>query len=222
MLAHSVNICGIGDSHDVPPWEMDTIVDNTNSSPSKDPMTEKNPPLAKSTDVGGTVSSVEGDTINENPISVHIQQLTERTLDFLSTASNETLAACVIGLGATTYFVLGRVGLVLIGVVGGFVLHATWEHSGHDLKDENSKAAELKRRKQVGLDVVNRVLEWRSAAGADAGDGSWDPISKGNEGSAITLDFSEFQRSTAAALTGLTDAVVRDYVKYGLSMPHII
>ena len=60
------------------------------------------------------------------------QDLTSYALNFLSNASNETLGACFVGLGATTYLVLGRIGLVLIGVVGGVVLHATWDGDATD------------------------------------------------------------------------------------------
>lgn len=50
--------------------------------------------------------------------TVNFQELISYILRFLSDATNETLAACFIGLGASTYIVFGRLGLVLIGVVG--------------------------------------------------------------------------------------------------------
>ena len=46
----------------------------------------------------------------------------ERALEFLSNASNETLGACIVGLAAVTWLVLERVGLVLIGERVGLVL----------------------------------------------------------------------------------------------------
>src|SRR5277367_4066951 len=58
-------------------------------------------------------------------VSEKLRDLTNATLNFLSTASNETLGAFVVGLAASTYLVLGRLGLVLIGAVGGVILHAT-------------------------------------------------------------------------------------------------
>ncbi len=50
-----------------------------------------------------------------SPSSATIQEITNRVLQFLSTASNETLGACVVGLCASTYLVLGRAGLLLLG-----------------------------------------------------------------------------------------------------------
>src|SRR6266480_6019842 len=58
---------------------------------------------------------------NQN-LQTTLQRFADRAIDFLSSASNETLGACLVGLGATTYFILGRVGLVVIGVAGGIVL----------------------------------------------------------------------------------------------------
>ena len=139
-----------------------------------------------------------------------LQSLTDRALDFLSTASNETLGACLVGLGATTYFILGRVGLVIIGVAGGVVLHATWEKP----TDDRVKQLEERRRKEVGLDVVHRILKWR--------EGRQDEHSSSYEEHALdqvelhskrTLDFTGFRPETATALNELTDAVIRDYVK---------
>lgn len=140
-----------------------------------------------------------------------LQQLTDRALHFLSTASNETIGACLVGLGAGTYLVLGRVGLVLIGVVGGVVLHATWE-GGSGATGDASKAVEERRRKEVGLDVIHRVLNWRSHKKEDEGDSALlkvDAITLKEE----DLKFMKFKPETAEALRQITDAVIRDYVK---------
>ncbi|KAL8872462.1 MAG: hypothetical protein Q9198_007204 [Flavoplaca austrocitrina] len=122
------------------------------------------------------------DPVQDVPMSSSqkAQESLDYILQFLSTASNETLGACLAGLGAATYFILGRIGLVLIGVVGGIVLHAVWE-------DRN----ELEISEDV--DAV----------------GSKPPYS-------TLSNLLEFEPATGAALTGLTDAVVRDYVKYTL------
>src|SRR5690242_15354889 len=55
--------------------------------------------------------------------TVNTSAAIDATLRFFANASNETLGACVVGLCASTYLVLGRFGLVLIGAVGGVVLH---------------------------------------------------------------------------------------------------
>ena len=158
---------------------------------------------------------------NRSSFSDNIQKYTGILLDFLSNASNESLGACVIGLGASTYFVLGRVGLVLIGIVGGIVLHATWEYNGHNHGHEgdDAKALEPKRRREVGLDVVQRLLDWR-----DSKPGSDEVEQKQSQALAASsskaqLDYSGFAPATSAALEGLSDAVIRDYVKYeGISL----
>ncbi|KIX06099.1 uncharacterized protein Z518_04073 [Rhinocladiella mackenziei CBS 650.93] len=141
----------------------------------------------------------------------------DATLRFLANASNETLGACAVGLCASTYLVLGRVGLVLIGAVGGIVLHATWEsqHSGRS----NAESRDLnRRRKELGIEVAQRILDWRERRQKEKQEESVfddprveiDPTTK-------TLDYSDFPPETGRALTSLTDAVVRDYVKWWYS-----
>jgi hypothetical protein len=142
-----------------------------------------------------------------------LKVLTDRTLHFLATASNETLGACLAGLGAGTYLILGRVGLVFIGVVGGVVLHATWEGHNSDNKETGGKSAEARRR-ELGADIAHRVLDWRNTRTQEKDNGE-DNSSDLNVllYSGKQLDYSDFKPETAAALTELTDAVIRDYVK---------
>lgn len=150
-----------------------------------------------------------------------VQKYTNALLEFLSSASNESLGACVVALGASTYFVLGRIGLVLIGIVGGIILHATWEYNGHshDQEGDGSKALELKRRREVGLDVVRRLLDWRdSKSGSDEVEQK-RPQTTRVSSSKPKLDYSSFAPATSAALEGLSDAVIRDYVKYEAMFP---
>ena len=151
-----------------------------------------------------------------NSILFNIQELTTYILQFLSTASNETLGACVVGLGAITYLVLGRIGLILIGVVAGVVLHATWEDNLHNNANNEIKLSEVKIRHERGLAIIERVLDWREHTNSHK--------DEENNGASITnikqkfstgLDFSSFQPATSAALINLTDAVIRDHVKYG-------
>ncbi|GME28984.1 hypothetical protein GTA08_BOTSDO12774 [Neofusicoccum parvum] len=145
---------------------------------------------------------------------VNLQALTDRALQFLSTATNETLGACLVGLGATTYLVLGRVGLVLIGVVGGIVLHAQWEGSLHGFADEQTRAAEERRRKEIGLDVLKRVMDVRAQTKDSHSLRRRDSELDIQLFSGKQLDYSSFQPETGAALSELTDAIVRDYVKW--------
>ncbi|KAF2859518.1 hypothetical protein K470DRAFT_219075 [Piedraia hortae CBS 480.64] len=119
--------------------------------------------------------------------------LVDSAMEFLARASNETLGACLVGLGAATYLVLGRVGLVVMGVAGGVVLHATWEGSrGLSPKPKES-----------GLQVVTRILDWKAQQAVDEEDSN-----------SPDLTFSAFEPQTGRALDGFTDAVIRDYVKY--------
>jgi hypothetical protein len=146
-----------------------------------------------------------------------VKALTDRTLHFLATASNETLGACLAGLGAGTYLILGRVGLVLIGVVGGVVLHATWEgHHGNN-KETQGRSADARKR-ELAVDIAQRVLDWRTDKTQEKGHAR-DDSSDFNVQlySGKTLDYSDFKPETAAALTELTDAVIRDYVKWWYS-----
>jgi hypothetical protein len=144
-----------------------------------------------------------------------LRDVTDATLRFFATASNETLGACAVGLCASTYLFLGRVGLVLIGAVGGVVLHATWESqlnaggAGKGVEGVNDR-----RRRELGAEVVKRVLDWRET-GNEPTEEDENGIHK-IEGSATAdvLDFKDFQPETRAALTGFTDAIIRDYVKW--------
>lgn len=136
------------------------------------------------------------------------QDLTSKVLDFLSHASNETLGACIVGLGVTTWIILGRVGLILIGIVVGVVLHATWENNGQGHHEDENSRLDARRRREQGLDVVSRVLDWRGRTKNIAlQDDFAEDFQK-------PLDFSGFQKETASALTGLTDTIIHDYVKY--------
>ncbi|MCJ1386456.1 hypothetical protein MMC17_009582 [Xylographa soralifera] len=135
------------------------------------------------------------------------RSLTNDILNFLSNASNQTLGACLVALCATTYLFLGRLGLLLIGCVCGIVLHATWERSTE--VNPNNFAAEVKRRREVGLDVVQRVLNWQDMKQATQSTDD-EILQSGNQ----VLDFKDFQPATGAALTGLVDAIIRDYVRW--------
>lgn len=143
------------------------------------------------------------------PQSNLLQTLTDRTLHFLAHASNETLGACLVGFGASTYFVFGRVGLVFIGVAGGVVLHATWEGIRSDDRDESVKRLEQQRRKETGLDLARRLLDLRLSA-----ESAEDEREEAKLNANHQLDFSRFEPETAAALDTFANAVIKDYVHY--------
>ena len=135
------------------------------------------------------------------------KDLTNVALRFLSTASNETLAGCGVALCATTYLVLGRVGLVLIGAVGGVLLHATWDDTSSGPEGGATRAESKRRNKEAGVQIAKRLLDWKESRTE-----STDPEIDGD--SSNTASYTDFQPNTGAALTLLTDAVIRDYVKY--------
>ena len=112
-----------------------------------------------------------------------------KALQFLASASTETLGGIVIGLGACTYLVLGRIGLLLIGVIAGVVLHATWEkRSGVITEDE---------RKQKGLDVLKRIFELRDTKIVSSNENDLKDASNDS--------FNDYQPETAMALNELVD-----------------
>ena len=183
------------DAHSSPP--------NPFSDPANELPRPTNDPEIKQQDL--TTKSVASDKLRD---------VTDAILNFLSSASNETLGATAIGLCATTYLVLGRVGLVLIGAAGGVVLHATWEASNTTSAGGQSNTADgNRRRRELGIEVVRRTLDWR-ATRHDAQDGE-DLMSNTAEGTPDekTLGYSDFRPATRVALTTLTDAVIRDYIR---------
>lgn len=149
-------------------------------------------------------------------IAIQARDLTTRALEFLSNASNETLGACIFGLGAVTWLVLGRVGLVLIGLVGGVVLHATWEGDIQNNANDEARALEARKRREKGLDIAVRVLNWKERReGSRELDGVREtPIAVPSQ---KEVDFAGFPPETKDALTILVDTIIRDYVKWWYS-----
>lgn len=146
--------------------------------------------------------------------SVNFQVLISYILQFLSDATNETLAVCFIGLGASTYIVFGRLGLVLIGVVGGVILHATWEDHSKNQGDEDVKVSDTKDRRERGLDIIQRILDGPGNSRAADSESGLAQNQEETSLSSSEVDLSSLELGTAAALASLTDAVIRDYVKY--------
>ena len=136
-------------------------------------------------------------------------------LQFLSTASNETLGACAVGLAASTYLVLGRLGLVLIGAVGGIVLHATWEGQDAGAESVGSQEKQQRRKRELGLEVTKRALDWRDRKRQERDtvqDEDWTVAATSN--TSKPPDFADFQPETQEALKEFTDAIIRDYVRW--------
>ncbi|OCK78168.1 hypothetical protein K432DRAFT_302579 [Lepidopterella palustris CBS 459.81] len=193
------------------------MTDLIHGSPIPQEADNKNIGPSSSADISEEQNAISTASNGAQNAQITIQALTDRALHFLATASNETLGACLVGLSATTYLVLGRVGLVLIGVVGGVVLHATWEGNVHGNRDDRARSQETRRR-ETGLDVVHRVLDWRSSVTESKGTSKDDDCSMDVKlYSGKHLDYSDYQPETASALNEFTDAVIRDYVKWWYS-----
>ncbi|KAI5926967.1 PXA domain-containing protein [Camillea tinctor] len=127
--------------------------------------------------------------------------LVTRALKFFSTATPGTLGAIAVGLSATTYFVLGQVGLLLIGAFGGVTLFVSWE-SRHP---EVARAV----RGEKGYDFLDRLLETRTKSLSTRSEQDEEA-----DAEALAHSFDDFQPDTREALNELVDAVIRDYVNW--------
>ncbi|KAK6438938.1 hypothetical protein LTR95_004855 [Oleoguttula sp. CCFEE 5521] len=156
------------------------------------------------------VSDVTQDVFETGPETqdgIKTRIVTDKALHFLSTASNETLGACLVGLSATAYFVLGRVGLLVIGIAGGVVLHASWDASSGRGGDGG---VALSRRNEAGIEVARRLLDLRRSNEEAADQDKEDSKVYANQ----QLGFSRFEPETAKALDKFANAVIKDYVHY--------
>lgn len=136
-------------------------------------------------------------------------------LHFLSSSDNSTLAGVAASLAIVTYVLLGRIGLLLIGLVAGVALHASWETADTGLNGDQTGIYSVHRRKELSLNIANRLLELSSRKRSEPNSNNGGNIAKAAEQiSEPELDFSGFPPKTAAALRSLTNAVIKDYVTY--------
>lgn len=125
---------------------------------------------------------------------------------FLSTATPGTLGAIATGLGAVTYFILGQVGLLLIGALGGIAFYIHWEASNPDF----ARAVHG----ETGIDVVTRLLGEKHGLRSVEEDAM---TTEEEEAQYLAQSFAGFQPATQEALTSFVDAIIRDYVKWWYS-----
>lgn len=95
----------------------------------------------------------------------------------------------------------------------GVVLHASWEGSDNEHGEEASHVQKPNRRRELALEVSNRLLDWPRRAGASDIQGDDGSINTLEDMSSADLEYATFQPATAVALRTLTDAVIQDYVK---------
>ncbi|KAK1836322.1 PX domain-containing protein kinase-like protein [Podospora conica] len=132
------------------------------------------------------------------------QDVTTKVFEFLATATPGTLGGIGVGLAAVTYFILGQLGLLLIGAFGGIALFIQWEQR----HGEVGRVARAER----GHEILERLLEFNRTLAS----GSQEE-SEGTKALAGRSGFDDFRPETRDALTELVDAVVRDYVRWWYS-----
>ncbi|TGJ79772.1 hypothetical protein E0Z10_g8991 [Xylaria hypoxylon] len=142
------------------------------------------------------------------PSATQQDDIATKIFQFLSTATPGTLGAIAAALAAVTYFILGRIGLLLIGAFAGITSFIAWE-SRHP---EVARAV----RGEKGHALLDRLFE--------NGYGDLGLKLKQDEekdATAIARNFEDFQPETRDALYELVDAVIRDYVDwwYGPIVP---
>ncbi|KAE8412043.1 PXA domain-containing protein [Aspergillus pseudocaelatus] len=149
---------------------------------------------------------------NHGTNTAQSKELLEIVIGFLSTASNEVLLGVFAGLVGATYILLGRLGLLLIGVASGIVLHASWEGASTHSSGNELNCRLPKRRREIGLDIAHRLLDWPELNTTGIGSSHDNTQKLSHDVVEIDPDYTSFRPETAAALESLTDAVIRDYV----------
>ncbi|KAL2129361.1 hypothetical protein VTI74DRAFT_7898 [Chaetomium olivicolor] len=138
------------------------------------------------------------------PDTPDTESLTSRVFNFLATATPGTLGGVAVGLAATTYLVLGRLGLVLIGAFGGIVSFIQWEQRNVEVV----RAV----RGERGMDVLARLL----AATKTLEDGPKEQ-NPDDADTPLVRSFDDLQPQTREAMNELVDAVIDNYVKWWYS-----
>ncbi|KAK7737903.1 hypothetical protein SLS53_006281 [Cytospora paraplurivora] len=135
--------------------------------------------------------------------------VTTKIFQFLSTATPGTLWGIAFGLATLTYFLLGQLGLLLIGALGG-ASYVHWQASN----PEFARAVQGEK----GVDIIARLLGEKNSV-VDVAVGR--RTTEEEEAIFLAQSFADFQPETQEALNGFVDAVIRDYVKwwYGPIIP---
>jgi hypothetical protein len=126
-----------------------------------------------------------------------------KVFQFLSTATPGTLGGIAAGLAAITYFVLGQLGLLLIGAFAGITLFVAWEGRNPDV----SRAV----RGEKGYDFLQRLYDHKGSSDAAK---SMKDDEQHAAPEMLAQSFDDFQPETRWALQELVNAVIRDYVDW--------
>lgn len=122
------------------------------------------------------------------------------TLSNFDVSSPRLIATCGGSL-LLIWVLLGKVGLVLIGVACGVALHSWFEQ----FRDP-TKLDEERGRRELGIEVVHRLINWQRPTVSSDGQSI---LATG----ASPAEFSDFRPSTAGALVTASDAIVQQYVE---------
>lgn len=106
-----------------------------------------------------------------------------------------------------TWLLLGKIGLLLIGVVSGIQLRSLWEKYGHPRASDESCLKKADRSRQLGIEVVHRLMTWQSLERPGT------PTDPAGTCEASVADFSDFQPAMGVALSAVSNEVVEQYVE---------
>ena len=173
------------------PTDVKPTTSMSDLAPQEPPVSQKNPNKCET-----------------RPSSAKDDDMATKIFQFLSTATPLTLGAIAVALAAVTYFILGRIGLVLIGAFGGITSFVIWE-SQHP---EVAQAVRGEKRHAFLDQLLDNTY----------GDAELQVQREEEKDLTAALQsFDDFQPETRDALRELVDAVIRDYVDwwYGPIVP---
>lgn len=130
------------------------------------------------------------------------QDIATQVLEFLGDASTGVIAGITGTVSVVLYFMLGRVGLVLIGALAGVTAYAHFQ----------SQAGGSKRHNESTADILQRILDWRDTQKALATELLEDSAEIDDKN-----DFKDFRPETAEALNDIVEATIDGYVKWWYS-----
>ncbi|KAK4191171.1 PXA domain-containing protein [Podospora australis] len=179
---------------------------DTASNPIEDTPTDSEPFADSPTTVAAAVKADDtSDRPSNEPTATNEDEdLTTKVFRFLATATPQTLGGVAVGLCATTYLVLGKLGLVFIGAFGGIVTFIQWEQ-------RNLEVARIVRGER-GVEVLARLLEAQRTAPSE----KVETESQASPG-ALIRSFEDLQPETRVAMNEFVDAVIDNYVKWWYS-----
>jgi hypothetical protein len=168
-------------------------------------------PVEKPPSTHGVNYDMDDRLVKANSNGLQMQQLADWMLHLLSTCGNESLLLVLVCLMGATYIILGRLGILLIGIALGISLHSSWEGASN----HHSSGSLSSNRKQLSLNIAYKVLDWNSKQRTGINpnvDNAGEYTTESELDMDVNLSIS-VGPVTATALHSLIEAAVRDYVK---------